>query len=115
MIDSTGTLPPPAPARCRCDLVVTAASPAPVAPGPDADQFADLVIEQLTRSASPPAPQDLDNDLLRGRAVPGRLPGQRPPSLPQLNVGIGAELTLTTRHPVRRVIEDQGGLACLST
>jgi hypothetical protein len=34
------------------------------------DQLSDLVVEQVPRSAAPPAPGDLDNDLLRGLAVP---------------------------------------------
>ena len=98
MIDGTGTLPPPAPSTLPVDLVVTAADPAPVPPAPDTDQFADLVIEQLIRSANPPVPQDLDSDLLRGRAVP---PGYRTniAIVPQLSVEIGAELALTTDIP----------------
>jgi hypothetical protein len=98
MIDSAGTLPPPAPSTLPVDLVVTAASPAPLPPDPDTDQFADLVIEQLTRSASPPAPQDLDSDLLRGRAMPAGYQANTA-VLPQLSVAIGAELTLTTDIP----------------
>jgi hypothetical protein len=96
VIDGTGTLPPPAPSALPVDLVVTAANS--VAPDPGADQFADLVIEQLTRSANPPVPQDLDSDLLRGRAVP---PGYQANTavVAQLSVPIGAELTLTTDIP----------------
>ncbi|MFB7253520.1 hypothetical protein [Streptomyces nojiriensis] len=41
------------------------------APPPDPlDPLADLVAEAVTRSASPPRPQDLDNGLLRGTDVP---------------------------------------------
>ena len=45
--------------------------PAANAPAPDpADRCADLVVENVPRSSAPPAVGDLDNDLLRGRAVP---------------------------------------------
>lgn len=96
MIDDTGTLPPPAPSTLPVDLVVTAADPNP--PDPAADQLADLVIEQLTRSTNPPAPQDLDSDLLRGRTVPAGYHANTA-VVAQLSVAIGAELTLTTDIP----------------
>jgi len=98
LIDGTGTLPPPAPSTLLVDLVVNAADPAPTPPAPGTDQYADLVLEQLIRSANPPAPQDLDSDLLRGRTVPG---GYRANTavVPQLSVAVGAELTLTTDIP----------------
>lgn len=98
VIDSTGTLPPPAPDSLPIDLQVIAPDPPPPAPDPDTDQYADLVIEALGRSANPPAPQDLDSDVLRGRSVPA---GYHPntAAVPQLDVPIGAELILTTDIP----------------
>ena len=56
------------------------------------------MVEALTRSANPPAPQDLDNDVLRGRSMP---PGYRAntAAVPQLSVPVGAELILTTDIP----------------
>jgi hypothetical protein len=98
VVDGTGTLPPPAPGSLPLDLQVVAPDPAPPAPGPGTDQYADLVVEALTRSANPPTPQDLDSDVLRGRSVP---PGYRPntAAVPQLSIPVGAELILTTDIP----------------
>jgi len=98
IIDGTGTLPPPAPDSLPVDLQVVAPAPAPAPPAPNADRYADLVVEALARSASPPAPQDLDSDVLRGRSVP---PGYRAntAAVPQLNVPVGAELVLTADIP----------------
>ncbi|HST48498.1 hypothetical protein [Jatrophihabitans sp.] len=98
VVDSTGTLPPPAPGSLPIDLQVVAPDPAPPPPDPDTDRYADLVVETLTRSANPPTPQDLDSDVLRGRAVPpGYLPNTA--AVPQLNVPVGAELTLPADIP----------------
>jgi hypothetical protein len=98
VVDSTGTLPPPAPEALPLDLLVVAPDPAPPAPDRGTDQYADLVVEALARSANPPAPQHLDSDVLRGRSMPA---GYRPntATVPQLSVPIGAELILTTDIP----------------
>ena len=98
VIDSTGTLPPPAPDTLPVDLVVVAPSPAPPLPDPDTDQYADLVIETLARSANPPTPQDLDSDVLRGRSMPAGYHANTA-TVPQLSVPVGAELNLTTDIP----------------
>ena len=58
------------------------------------DRCADLVVEDVPRSAAPPAPTDLDNDVLRGSAVPaGYSANTHSPR--HLTVPVGAELTLT--------------------
>jgi hypothetical protein len=74
-------------------------APDPQQPPPaSADAYADLVVEGLPRSANPPAPSDLDNSVLRGRATPaGYVPSTA--AVPQLMVPIGHELALTTDIP----------------
>lgn len=98
VIDGTGTLPPPAPNDLPVDLLVVAPDPAqlPAVPGPD--RYADLVVEALARSTNPPGPQDLDSDVLRGRAMP---PGYLASTavVPTLSVPVGHELALTTDIP----------------
>ena len=110
VIADTGTLPPPAPSELQVDLTVIApAPPPPGPPGPPgppagsagdqaADPYADLVVEALPRSANPPTPTDLDNNILRGRAMP---PGYvaSTSAVPPLTVPVGGELTLTTDIP----------------
>jgi len=68
---------------------------APKAPGrvDPTDRCADLVSEDVVRSAAPPSPADLDNDVLRGLALP---PGYvvNNHSARRLTVPVGAELNL---------------------
>ncbi|KJK59269.1 hypothetical protein [Saccharothrix sp. ST-888] len=79
LVDGTGALPPPTPARF--DVALRAHIPDPAtAPPPEAldrldaldplDPLGDLVVEAVGRSHNPPRPEDLDNDVLRGLAVP---------------------------------------------
>lgn len=105
VIADTGTLPPPAPSELTVDLTVIAPAPAAAQPPAQsagdqsaADPYADLVVEALPRSANPPSPTDLDNDILRGRAMP---PGYiaSTSAVPPLTVPVGGELTLTTDIP----------------
>lgn len=91
LIGSAGALPPPAPDTLDVALVVTAPATA-TTPDP-ADRLADLVAEAVTRSSAPPKPSDLDNDLVRGLAVP---PGYRASTAPrpQLTVPVGEVLAV---------------------
>jgi len=75
------------------DVSVRAPKAAPV-PDP-LDRCADLVVEDVPRSAAPPLPSDLDNDILRGVAnPPDYVPDMTAPR--HLTVTVGAELALTT-------------------
>jgi len=96
-IVSSGTLTP-VDAQFPVDLDVYGL-PAVQAPQPDpADRCADLVIETVPRSSAPPAPGDLDNDLLRGKSVPpGYVAGSAP--RPHLTVKVGSVLTTGTDFP----------------
>jgi hypothetical protein len=59
------------------------------------DRCADLVVEDVPRSGSPPGPHDLDNDRLRGIAVPaGYVANTRPDT--HVVAPVGGELVLTT-------------------
>lgn len=91
LISTTGALPPPAPNTLDVDLVVTAPATA-TTPDP-ADRLADLVAEAVTRSSAPPTPSDLDNDLLRGLAVPPGYRGSTTPR-PHLTVSVGEMLAV---------------------
>jgi hypothetical protein len=71
--------------------VVAAKAPPPV---DRSDRCADLVVEDVPRSSSPPIPADLDNQVLRGVAIPaGYAANTHNPT--HLTVVVGAELTLT--------------------
>jgi hypothetical protein len=96
-IVSAGTLTP-VDAQFTVDLDV-AGLPAAQAQRPDpADRCADLVVEDVPRSSAPPAPSDLDNDLLRGRTVPpGYVTGTAP--RPHLTVNVGSVLSTGTDFP----------------
>lgn len=73
------------------DLIVRAIKvPLPVDP---VDRCADLVVEDVPRSASPPTPANLDNTVLRGIAVPpGYVANTNPPT--HVTAPVGAELVL---------------------
>lgn len=96
VVDDTGTLPPPAPSTLTVTLVVRGARPA--AAVDPVDPYADLVIEAIPRSTSPPGPGDVENDVLRGRAVP---PGYVTSTAvqPPIDAPVGQELALAA--PVR--------------
>lgn len=96
-IVSAGTLTPVDP-QFAVDLDVEGL-PAAQAPQPDpADRCADLVIEDVPRSSAPPAPGDLDNDQLRGRATPpGYVTGTAP--RPHLTINVGSVLSIGTDFP----------------
>ena len=69
LVSSAGSVPPLG-GQFPVDIDVVG-RPAATAPPPDpADPLADLVVEPVPRSSAPPAVGDLDNDLLRGLAVP---------------------------------------------
>jgi hypothetical protein len=94
----TGTLPPPTPSTLSVDLLVTAPDPATAAAVDGRDPLADLVVEPVARSSSPPSPAELDNDLLRGLATPaGYVPNTA--AVPTLVVPTGTELVLTQPIP----------------
>jgi hypothetical protein len=97
VVADTGTLPPPAPSELAIDLRVTAPDPKQ-APSPSDDAYADLVVEELPRSANPPTSNDLDNSVLRGRAMPAGYVANTA-TVPQLTVPVGRELALTTDIP----------------
>jgi hypothetical protein len=67
VIVSTGSIAPPAPGTLDVTLTVTA----PAAPeSTTSDPLSDLVVENVPQSHVPPAPGDLRNPLLQGRATP---------------------------------------------
>jgi hypothetical protein len=94
LVDSAGVLPP-LNGQFAVDIDVVGL-PAATAPAPDpADRCADLVVEAVPRSAAPPTAADLDNDLLRGRAVPaGYVAGAVP--APHWTVQVGGLLSTST-------------------
>lgn len=96
-VGSAGAMPP-LNGQFAVDIDVVGL-PAATAPAPDpADRCADLVVESVPRSAAPPAPGDLDNDLLRGRAVPvGYVADAAPP--PHWTVQVGGLLSTGTDIP----------------
>ena len=96
-VGSAGAMPP-LNGQFAVDIDVVGL-PAASAPAPDpADRCADLVVESVPRSAAPPAPGDLDNDLLRGRAVPvGYVAGTAP--RPHWTVQVGGLLSTGTDIP----------------
>ena len=92
VIEDTGTLPPPAPTQLPVQLYMTARIPS--TPNPS-DPYADLTIEPLPRSAVPPGPDDLDNNVLRGRKTPAdHVPSTTVP--PPISVPVGQELLLAS-------------------
>ena len=95
VIEDTGTLPPPAPTQLSVQLFVTARMPS--TPDPF-DPYADLTIEPLPRSAAPPGPGDLANDVLRGRTTPADHVASTT-VLPPISVPVGQELLLATPVP----------------
>ena len=98
IVVNTGTMPPPAPSYLPVDLKVTAPDPSrPVAVDPS-DPLADLVVEAVARSSSPPLPGDLQNDLLRGRSTPSGYLASTAVA-PTITVPVGRELTLTAAIP----------------
>lgn len=94
---SAGTLPP-VDGQFAVDIDVVGRSAA-TAPSPDPeDRLADLVVEPVPRSPNPPAASDLDNDLLRGRAVPaGYAAGTAP--RPHWTMQVGSLLSTGTDIP----------------
>ncbi|MEW2416051.1 hypothetical protein AB0953_20345 [Streptomyces sp. NPDC046866] len=68
LIDAVGVLPSPVPSRL--DVALRTHAPDPPPPRPPAAALADLPVEPVDRSTSPPRPQDLDNAVLRGTARP---------------------------------------------
>ena len=68
IITNLGTTPPPVPSTVTINIGVLARVPA-AAVDPK-DRLADLVVESQARSSVPPTPANLDNDVLRGVAIP---------------------------------------------
>jgi hypothetical protein len=96
-VSSAGTLPP-VNGQFPVDIDIVG-RPAATAPPPDpADHLADLVVEPVPRSSAPPADGDLDNDLLRGRAVPVGYAGGIAPR-PHWTVQVGSLLSTGTDIP----------------
>jgi hypothetical protein len=77
------------------DLVVTLVVVAAADPDPPdrRDRAADLLSEVIPRSSNPPLPAELDNDMLRGAAVPPGYVGNIAIAR-QVTVPVGAALTL---------------------
>jgi hypothetical protein len=73
-VTGSGTIPPPFPSQITVDLLVYARGPGgPPLPAPRElalDPLADLPVEAVPRSSSPPLPAELDNPLLRGVSLP---------------------------------------------
>jgi hypothetical protein len=89
LVTSAGNLPPLADAQFSVDIDVVGRPSAQTPPPDPADRCADLVAENIPRSSAPPAAGDLDNDLLRGRAVPpGYAAGSSP--RPHWTVQVGS-------------------------
>lgn len=97
-INDTGTLPPPAPSTLPVKLEVIAPDPATLPAVQAVDDYDDLVVEVIARSADPPTPADLDNAVLRGRTTPTGYVANTA-AVAQLQVPIGGEMTLTTDIP----------------
>lgn len=91
VISDSGTAPP-VDDTIDVELAVTAASPAP-GPTQSDDRLADLVVEAVPRSAAPPGPTDIDNDLVRGLATPARY-AQSTAARPAFTVPVGAPFTV---------------------
>ncbi|MEU5342939.1 hypothetical protein AB0H18_19210 [Streptomyces sp. NPDC020766] len=91
-VTGLGTMPPPAPSQITVDLLVYARGPAgPPPPTPRQlalDPLADLPLEAVARSSSPPLPSDLDNALLRGASLPPFYVPSTAPVIPQ-DVDVG--------------------------
>jgi hypothetical protein len=73
-VTGAGTMPPPFPSQLTVDLLAYARGPGgPPPPTPEElalDPLADLPVEEVPRSSSPPLPADLDSPLLRGVSLP---------------------------------------------
>ncbi|MEU9372818.1 hypothetical protein AB0D94_03440 [Streptomyces sp. NPDC048255] len=87
LIDGGGALTYPMPSPYAVALRTHAPDPATAPPPDPLDPLADLVAEPVTRSASPPRPQDLDNGLLRGTDVPAGYRTATADTVRQLTVG----------------------------
>lgn len=101
-VTGSGTMPPPVPSQITVDLLVYARGPAgPPPPTPQElalDPLADLPLEAVPRSSSPPLPSDLDNPLLRGASLPPfYVPSTAP--VPTEDVDVGDLLLL--RKPLQ--------------
>jgi hypothetical protein len=74
LVTGSGAMPPPFPSQIALDLLVYARVPdGPPLPTPRElalDPLADLPVEAVPRSSSPPLPADLDNPLLQGESLP---------------------------------------------
>ena len=92
IITSLGTTPPPVPSTVDVDLDIFAPAPAP-ADDPK-DRLADLVVENQARSSVPPTNANLDNDVLRGVAVPPGYVASTAPR-PHLQIPVGGLLAMS--------------------
>lgn len=98
VVVGTGYLPPPPPSELPIDLVVTAPDPAGAVADDPPDPLADLVVEAIARTSSPPLPGELENDLLRGRSMPTGYVASTA-VVPTIRIPVGTELTLTAAIP----------------
>jgi hypothetical protein len=91
-VTGSGATPPPVPSQITVDLLVYARGPGgpppPTAQELALDPLADLPLEAVPRSSSPPLPADLDNPLLRGVPLPPfYVPSTAPVSTQAVDVG----------------------------
>jgi hypothetical protein len=91
-VTGAGAVPPPVLSRITVDLLVYARGPGgPLPPTPDElalDPLADLPLEAVPRSSSPPQPVDLDSPLLRGVSLPPfYVPSTAPVTVQNVDVG----------------------------
>ncbi|WP_327397378.1 hypothetical protein [Streptomyces phaeochromogenes] len=102
-VTGAGTTPPPALlSQIPVDLLVQARGPGgPPPPTPEElalDPLADLPLETVPRSSSPPLPVDLDNPLLRGASPP---PFYVPSTAPVSTVDVDLGDLLLLRQPLQ--------------
>lgn len=92
VVTNLGTTPPPVPSAVDVDLDIFARAPAP-AVDPE-DRLADLVVENQARSSVPPTSTNLDNDVLRGVAIPPGYVASSGPR-PHLTIPVGGSLAMS--------------------
>jgi hypothetical protein len=92
IVTNLGTTPPPVPSAVDVDLDIFARAPAPAFD--PKDRLADLVVESQARSPVPPTNANLDNDVLRGVAIPPGYVASTEPR-PHLTIPLGGLLTMS--------------------
>lgn len=92
IVTNLGTTPPPVPSTVDVDLDIFARAPAPAVDAKD--PLADLIVENQARSSVPPTNANLDNDVLRGVAIPTGYVASTA-LRPRLTVPVGGLLTIS--------------------